>query len=438
MTCCDGDRILPRGTRLFTRRDLLALVPRVAGAALVSSALVDLLGRHALAQGVRATAGRKRLVLLWLDGGPSQVDTFDPKPGAPTAGPFKAIPTDVDGWFFSEHLAGLAKRAEHFSMVRTLTSKEGSHSRARDLLHFGYAPNPSVPFPVLGSIAAHEVGDLDHDLPAFVQIDGIPGSAGYLGTPAAPFYVKNPSGRIENLTYRRAVDAARMDAREQMRDVIDDEFARSGTTAERAIADQETQRRRARRLMDSKLRGAFDLTQEPSSTIDAYGGSRFGRGVLLARRLLEHGVAAVEVVLEGWDTHQDNFNRTRDLSKQVDPALSTLIDDLRQRGLYDDTLVVCMGEFGRTPEINGQDGRDHWPSNSCVLLGGGGIRGGRAIGATDERGMTVVTRPVQVADLYASIAQALGIEREKVFQATTKRPVKLVDPNGSVVSELFG
>ena len=424
----------PRRSRAFTRRDLFGMAARGAGAAFVAPSLLDLLCRQALAQDA-ARAARQRLVLLWLEGGPSQLDTFDPKPGAPTNGPFKSISTDVKGLLVSEHLPGLAKRASRLAIVRSMTSKEGSHARARQFLHCGYAPNPAVSFPSVGSIVAHELGDLDHDLPAFVQIAGLPDGGGYLGIRSAPFLIPSPTGEIANLSYLTGVDRTRMDRREELRAVLDEGFAqRAGAPL---VEEDVAQRRRARRLMDSALRSAFDLAKEEDGLRDAYGRSEFGQGVLLARRLLEHGVAAVEVVLEGWDTHVDNFNRTQNLCGQLDPAFSALLDDLADRGMLDDTLIVCMGEFGRTPYITPSAGRNHWPNNYCVALAGGGIRAGTVLGATDEKGENVVERPVQVADLFATLARALGIDRDREFMASRSRPVKLVDPNGIVVPELL-
>jgi uncharacterized protein (DUF1501 family) len=431
--CCDSHRILPRGTRTFSRRDLFSLLARGAGAALVAPPLVELLLRHAAAQ-AEPHATRKHLILLWLEGGPSQIDTFDPKPGSPTNGPFKTLESAVPGWKFAEFLPKVAKRAEHFSLIRTMTSKEGSHARARELLHTGFTPNPAVAFPTLGAMVAHEIGDLDHDLPAFVQVDGPPGTGGYLGIECAPFLIEDPSGRIKNLAYRQGIDAARMDRRDEMRGLLDQTFAQAG--GDRAVHADAAQRRRARRLMDSKLLTAFDLTQEKDSVREAYGRNRFGQGALLARRLVENGVTSVEVVLEGWDTHTDNFNRTQRLCTQLDPAFSSLLDDLRQRGLYDSTVVLCMGEFGRTPTIASSDGRNHWPNNYCVAIGGGGVKPATLVGETDERGENIVRRPVQVADLFATLATLLGIQGNKEFH-TKNRPVWLVDPKGEPVKELI-
>jgi hypothetical protein len=428
---------LPPGAKTFSRRELVRLLARGAGAAALGPSLLSLLARQSFAQGAQQASARragKRLIFLWLEGGPSQMETFDPKPGTTTGGPTKGLETDVKGWLFAEGLPGLSKRAGDLAVVRSMTSKEGNHSRARLLVQCGYVPNPTVSFPSLGSIVAHELGDAEHELPAFVQVNGAPVPAGFLGVSAAPFVINDPNGRIENLSYAGDVSSKRLDHRESMVDVLDDEFEKRGGAP--AVEGNRAQRDRARRLMDSKLLTAFDLNQEKDAIRDAYGRGDFGQGVLLARRLLDHGVQAVQVVLSGWDTHQDNFGRTRKLCDQVDPAFSALIDDLKKRGALQDTLIVCMGEFGRTPEIAGGDGRNHWPSNWCVALAGGGVKGGTVVGATDELGQKIVDRPVSVPDLFATLAAALGVDRAKEFHAGL-RPIKLVDPEGKPVVELL-
>jgi hypothetical protein len=439
---CGKGWIAARRTRAFSRRDLLAALLRGASAAAAAPSLLSLLCRQALAHAAAGGARRgRKLILVWLDGGPSQIDTFDPKPGAPTHGEFKVLPTAVPGWSMSEHLPGLAARADRLALVRTVTSQESTHARARELLHAGYPPNPSGLFPSLGSIVAHEIGDPEFDLPAFVQVAGAPVTAGFLGIECEPFHVEDPGRRIENLADPTGASSEVVRARDEMLAVLEGSFSARGGA--RAVAMNETQRRRARRLMQTKLLAAFDLGREPDSVRQAYGdqriagGAPFGQGVLLARRLIEHGVSAVEVVLEGWDTHSDNFKRTSELCQALDPAFSALLDDLSARGLLEETLVVCMGEFGRTPTITPSQGRNHWPNNYCAVLAGCGIRPGAVIGRTDETGEKIVERPVQVADLFATFAQALGFDRDKEFETPIGRTVRLVDPAGRPVSELF-
>jgi hypothetical protein len=424
---------LPPGTRTFSRRELFGALMKGTAAAALTPSLIGLLARGALAQ-ARGGAAKKRLVLLWLEGGPSQLETWDPKPGTAVGGPTQGLETGVKGWLISDNLPGLAKRAGDLAVVRTMTSKEGNHSRARALVQCGYVPNPTVQFPSLGSIVAHELGDLEGELPAFVQVNGAPISGGYLGIESSPFVVNDPTGKIENLSYAGGVTSKRLDHRSRMVDVLDSEFAKRG--GEPAVDANRSERKRARRLMDSKLLKAFELEEEKDATRKAYGEGKFGQGVLLARRLLEHGVSAVEVVLSGWDTHQDNFNRTKKLCDELDPAFSSLIDDLKQRRMFQDTLVVCMGEFGRTPDIAPGDGRNHWPGNWCVALAGGGVKGGQAIGTTDENCKKIVERPVAVADLFATFGQLLGIEGDKLFHAGP-RPIKLIDQTGKAIPELL-
>ncbi len=428
---------LPPGTKTFSRRELIGLLAGTAGTLAVAPSLLSLLANHAAAQsapgGMKRT-GQRRLIVLWLEGGPSQMDTFDPKPGVDNGGGIKGLGTDVNGWLFADALPQLSKRAGDVAVVRSMTSKEGNHSRARLLVQCGYVPNPTVSFPSLGSIVAHELGDLGHELPAFVQVNGAPIGGGYLGVNSSPFVINNPEGKIENLAYAGEVDGKRLDHRTAMVDVLDDAFAKRGGAP--AVDGNQSQRQRARRLMDSKLLTAFDLDQEKGPVRDAYGRNDFGQGVLLARRLLEHGVQAVQVVLNGWDTHTDNFNRSKALCDQLDPAFAALLDDLKKRQMLQDTLIVCMGEFGRTPEITG-GGRNHWPNNWCVALAGAGIKGGTAYGATNETGREITAKPTKVADLFATMGAALRIDRDKEFHAG-KRPIKLIDPEGLVIQELIG
>ncbi len=426
-----------RWTGQLTRRALLAQLAGGIGAASIGSGLLGLLQRHACAQ--EAALGDaptpRRLILIWLEGGPSQLDTFDPKPGTVNGGPFRALPTDRAGWSFSEHLPQLRERADRLAVIRSLHSKEGSHARARLLLHTGYTPNPSVAFPTFGSVVSHELGDPAAELPSFVQINGAPGSAGYLGVAHAPFLVARPGSPVANLAAARPLDAIRTDRRDSLRELLDADYARRGAEVE--VNSNREQQRRARRLMESVRSRAFNLDAEPDRLREAYGPSTVGQGALLARRLLEEGVSAVEIHFDGWDTHIDNFPKTEALCRELDPALSTLLDDLEQRGLLSETLVVCMGEFGRTPAISARRGRDHWPHNYCALLAGAGVKAGTVVGSTDDRGESIVARPVTVPDLFATLAHLLRIDGTKRFQATSRRPATLVDPEGAIVRELL-
>ena len=376
----------------------------------------------------------RHLVLLWLEGGPSQFETFDPKSDPSTGGGAKQIATDIQDWSFHGNLPQLAERAQQLCVLRALSSREGNHARARELVKTGHIPTPTVSYPSLGAVVAHELGARESELPSSVQIGGSPSAAGYLGVEYAPFVLGDPERPIDNLDYARGVDGERMDRREKTLDVLERSFADRGGAA--AVESYGGLRAKARRLVETKLRRAFDLDEEKESLRDRYGRNSFGQGCLMARRLIESGVSAVEVVLGGWDTHDDNFRRSAELCATLDPAFSALLDDLQDRELWERTVVLCVGEFGRTPEITASDGRNHWPRNFCAALAGGGLRGGFVHGTTDERGEQIVAGATTVADLHATVAKALGLDLDREF-FVGKRPVKLVDPEGSVVRELL-
>jgi uncharacterized protein (DUF1501 family) len=378
-------------------------------------------------------AGRARAcILLYMEGGPSQLDTFDPKPGRPTGGPFAAIETAVPGLRFSERLPRLARQARRLAVIRSLTSREGNHDRARHLMHTGYAPQGGVDHPAWGSLVAEARGR--RDLPGYVAIGGPGEDAGFLGAAYAPLPILNPAKPARNLAPARGVDQARFSARTELWRSLETEFGAShpdaAVTGQTAIAEQ------ALALMKSPGVVAFDLAREPEHVRRAYGDSPFGAGCLMARRLVAEGVPFVEVMLRGWDTHEDNFPRVKQLSATLDQVMSALLDDLAGHGLLESTLVVWLGDFGRTPTINARGGRDHFPAASAAVLAGGGVRGGQAIGATNADGTEIVDRPVTVPDLYRTLASALAVDPDKTRFAPSGRPLKTVD-GGKLVTELF-
>jgi uncharacterized protein (DUF1501 family) len=390
----------------------------------------------ALAQA--AAAGQARadhLIVLWMTGGPSQLDTFDPKPGTETGGPFQAIDTAVAGIQVSEHLPQVAKEMRDLAVVRSMTSKEGNHQRARYLLHTGYPPQGTVAHPAFGSVVASERGKPEFDLPNFISIGGPAHSAGFLGVAHAPYVIDSPMRPPENLAAHAGVDRARADARHELLAAVDRSFGlRGGQEEARAHGAVYA---KAVRMMRSPLAKAFDLTEEKPELRAAYGQNTFGQGCLLARRLVEVGVPVVEVNQNGWDTHRNNFDETKGLMKVLDPGYATLLADLRSRGLLERTLVVWMGEFGRTPRINGNAGRDHFPRAWTAVLGGGGIRGGQVVGATAPDGSEVRDRPVTVPDLFATLCVALGLDPEKENVSPQGRPIAYSD-KGKAVAELLG
>lgn len=385
------------------------------------------------------TTGKKKAkycILLWMGGGPSQIDTFDLKPGKETGGPFKDIKTAVSGIHISEHMPLLAEQAKNLAIIRSITTKEGNHDRASYLVHTGYVPQLTVQYPSLGSIISFKRGDNDFDLPNFISIGGASTGAGMLGTRYNPFVIQNPNKPPDNLHPQGGFSEKRLVNRLSLLEQVEKEFAKSHGSNE-TDSHQEIYKK-ASKMMTSKLSKAFDLTLEKDSLRKDYGkSSNFGQGCLLARRLIETGVKFVEVTLRGWDTHQNNFDSHKRLMEQLDPGFSTLIKDLKERGLLDETLIVWMGEFGRTPRINRQSGRDHFPRAWSVVLAGGGIQGGQVIGATDDSGMEVKDRPIKIQDLFASMLHAFGIDYTEKNMTPLGRPITLVDKDAQVIKELF-
>jgi hypothetical protein len=374
-------------------------------------------------------------ILLWMSGGPSQFETFSPKPGHANGGETKAIDTSVAGIQIAENLPHLAKAMNELAIIRSMTSKEGNHQRATYLLHHGYLPMASVKHPTLGANVADQIGNAANELPSFVQIGGrLPqsGGGGFLGIDYDPLVLQSATRPPQDTT--PLVDRARYDRRLRLLESIQSDFAVAGGA--QVVADQQKLVKRAADMIHSPKMEAFDLEREPAKLREAYGEGEFAAGCMMARRLIERGVTFVEVGSRGWDTHQDNFEKTRDLCGQIDRGAAQLIADLKSRGMLDKTLVIWMGEFGRTPQINPRGGRDHFPRAFNVALAGGGVRGGQTIGATNDAGTEVTDRPVMIPDLFRSIYHTLGIDPDYENMSGIGRPIKLVD-GGEVVSELF-
>jgi len=372
----------------------------------------------------------KSCIVLWMQGGASHIDTFDPKSGA-VGGPFKTINTAVAGAQFCEHLPQLAARANKLAVLRSMTSKEGNHERARFLGHTGYAPNPTVAYPSLGAWASHGE-DGTSALPSFMSVGGPSAGGGFLGPAHGPLVIKRAGEPPANLAYGDGVDDARFDRRLDALRAMNDRFTASDNASKARNAVIE----RSVRMMRAQEISAFNLDSESAATRSAYGDTNFGRGCLLARRLVEQGVRVVEVTLPGWDTHQNNFERTEKLMGELDPAMAALIDDLDQRGLLDSTLVVWMGDFGRTPRINANEGRDHHPRAWSTVLAGGGIRPGIVHGSTDAEGDKVVDQPVTIPNFFATITHQMGIAPDKTVLSPGGRPVSITE-RGTVIRELL-
>jgi hypothetical protein len=386
---------------------------------------------------------RKRsCILLWMAGGPSQTDTFDLKPGHVNGGPFREIATAVPGVMICEHLPRVAAQMKHLAVLRSMHTREGDHGRATYHLHTGYLPQGSIRFPALGALVSNELADANADLPGFVSV--LPQgafaqsavAAGFLGPQHAPVVVGGTGAelKVEDLEAPLA-SPARARARLDLLHEIESNFLATRPGA--GTAGHVTAYDRAVRLQRPAAAQAFDLSQEKDSLRDQYGRSLFGQGCLLARRLVERGVPFVEVTLGGWDTHDNNFEQVRSLSGVLDPAWATLMADLQDRGLLESTLVIWMGEFGRTPGINPRNGRDHHPGAWCTVLGGGGIKGGQAVGRTSKDGLVIEDRAVSAPDLMASICVALGLDPRKQNMSNVNRPIRLADPAAHPVHEVL-
>ncbi|HEV3025890.1 MAG TPA: DUF1501 domain-containing protein [Pirellulales bacterium] len=376
-------------------------------------------------------------ILLWMQGGPSQFETLDPKPGHANGGGTKTIATSVPGTHLADNLPKLATMAGELAIIRSLTTKEGNHQRASFLLHTAHVPTASVHYPTMGSVVSAELGNLQAELPSFVRIGRrFPntGNGGLLGTDYNPFAVPAPEKLPDN-TQVFATNTERFARRLALVRTL--ETAGGASEAAPEIAEHRGLYQKASRMVLSPKMEAFDLTREPEPIREAYGKSDFAAGCLLARRLVEAGVTFVEVGLGNWDTHDDNFNRTKALAGELDQPFAQLIADLKARGRLEKTLVIWMGEFGRTPRVNPRGGRDHYPRAFSAALAGGTVRGGQVIGSTNAAGDDVQHRPVKVEDLFRTFYKSLGINSDKVNMSSIGRPIKIVE-GGEPVSELFG
>jgi hypothetical protein len=433
----------------FSRRDFLGM--GLASALGVSFS--GFLPRLAAAAEEAQTKKGKSCILLWMNGGPTQTDTFDLKPGHANGGPFKEISTAADGVKISEHLPKLATQFKDLAIIRSLTTTEGEHGLATQLMLTGYQPRQAaVQYPSLGSLLSKELGSDESDLPNFVSLSPMRmADAGFLGPNYNPLTVSgqsdDPNTRanlaLEDLSPPRGKSETTLKNQFGIQRFMQQNFA--SKFAGDATKAHNASYAKAMRMIETQARKAFELEEEKAELRDAYGRNRFGQGCLLARRLVERGVAFVEVTLSGtpnnvagWDTHANNFEQVKQLSAVLDPAWATLMSDLRDRGLLENTLVLWMGEFGRTPKINEMGGRDHFPQAWSVVLGGAEIKGGQIVGSTSAGGEEVKDRPVKTADLYATILASLGIDPTTENVSPEGRPIAIVDKGGKPISELLG
>jgi hypothetical protein len=425
---------------VHSRRGFLKNLAAGAAAGAVTLGWRDLL----MAQAAELRQQGKAMILLWMDGGPSQYDTFSPKIGSKYQGPATAIDTVIPGIQFADFWPQTAKIADRLAVIRSMRTTEAEHDRAIMLVRTGYPPNPAVRYPTFGSHVARDREDPEFDFPAFVRI-GKPRiktrdvDAGVLGVKYSSFNVDEAGHLPPNV--RPVVEDAVLRRRLALADRFDAEFAAVGAAP--AVAEKKSVYDRTARFVLSPRLDTFNLDSESPTIRDAYGRTNFGQGCLLARKLVEQGVSFVEVISHGdrndagWDTHNNGFRDQPYLCGEVDPGLSTLVLDLEQRGMLENTLVVWMGEFGRTPKIKADGGRDHYSKGWPVVLAGGGVRGGQVIGETDPDGIDVSDRPVGISDLFVSFCQVMGLDPSEEYVTPDGRPIKLVS-GGTVVHELFG
>ena len=414
---------------------------------------------HVQANAATAKANNKACILMWMSGGPPTIDIWDLKPGTKTGGEFKEIQTAASGVKISEHMPETAKMFQDLSIVRSMSTREADHGRGRYYMHTGYVPNPTVVHPTFGSVVSYELGRKRNelDIPSFVSVGGGSGQAGFLGMSHAPFVV-GTDGQIRNAP---SADAKkRLPGRLAMLDAVEDNFIKSKRGE--LPQDHRNVYENAVNLMKSSQMAAFDvdkadsalgLEAESAATKAMYnaapaagggmgmrGGNGFGQSLLMARRLVQVGVPFVEVNLGGWDLHTDVFNTLRDQRLPVlDRGISALVKDLKQKNMLDDVTLVWMGEFGRTPRINQNTGRDHWAASWSTMIGGGGLNNGQAVGATDKDGVRVAenSKAYLPGDIWATVAYAMGIPLNTVHTSKRGRPMKLAN-GGTPIKELMG
>lgn len=387
-----------------------------------------------LANAAEMKKNTKSVILLWMGGGPSTIDLWDLKPNTPTGGPFKPISTSADGVQICEHLPLLSQQMHHLSIVRSMSTREADHTRGRYYMHTGFVPTPTIEHPSYGSVISHELikSVPELEVPAFVSVGGSSIGPGFLGMTYSPFVVDS-NGNIRDLN--GGIDQNRVAERLQMLELIEDNFIsqKRGSIAleHRKVVDKTV------KLMTSQQMDAFKVSKEPQEIRDKYGNTGFGRGCLMARRLVEIGVPFIEVDLGGWDNHSDIFPTLQNQKlPELDKSMSALVDDLNARGLLDSTAIIWMGEFGRTPNINGNSGRDHWARSWGVVVGGAGFKRGIVVGETSQDGKEVVSESYSSEDLMASVLKSVGISLETTFTSKNGRPMKIAN-SGRVIKELF-
>jgi len=378
----------------------------------------------------------KSLITLWLAGGASQLETWDPHAGTLIGGETGSIHTKMNGLQIADMYPQVAEQIHHLSVIRSLTSKEGDHERGTYYLKTGYRPDPTLIHPSIGAIAAHELPEPGIEIPQHISLlkSQWPARGGFLGPGLDAFKIQNPGLNLQNM--KALVSGTRQKQRLEGLEKLTSSFANGRFSRLKRTMHRQTIDR-ALTMMRSEQLKAFLIEDEPKAIQNSYGDTRFGRGCLVARRLVEQGVRAVEVTLKGFDTHANNYEGHLTQAKILDPAFASLIDDLKQRDLLDSTVVLCIGEFGRTPQINPVGGRDHWPHGFSCVVGGGGLRSGVLIGETDiSTEKKPPANPIHIPDLYATVFKTLGVDFEFEYDTPIGRPMRIVDKKARVIQRL--
>ena len=426
---CSRRSFISGAARAMLGVTLLPMLAPLAAAAEAGS-------ERAAEVGLRRRPTARNCIYLNMVGGMSHLDTWDPKPGTETGGPTKALSTKADGVQISQYLPRMAEQMNKVALLRGMSSTQGAHEPAQYLMHTSFAQRGTIRHPSLGSWTSYFCGRGNPTLPSNVVIGGggrHPG-AGFLEAKFAPLPLGNSKAGLQNSTRARGITEEsfnrRMGLLGQLNEQFEKEFPHKAVRGYRDLYQE------AVHLMGSKDLAAFDLTLESPEMHDRYGDHEFGHGCLLARRLIEHDVRFVEVNLGGWDTHDDNFERVEANANILDQALAALLPDLESRGLLDETLVVVASEFGRSPKINQNNGRDHYPKAFTTLLAGGGVKGGQVYGATDPSGSESIAGKTLITDFNATIGYALSLPLEQVVMSPSGRPFTFAD-KGRPITALF-
>jgi len=402
------------------------------------------------AKEINTQAKAQACILIWLDGGPSQMDTWDPKPNSA----FKPISTKVNGIQLSELFPRVAGHMDKLSIIRSMYTKENNHPQGTHYVATGHAPNPAMQFPGFGAIITKETGPRNH-VPPHVIVPPMPKGKSYdeyfkahfLGAQYDPMILPDPSQKdfqVPDLSLPSSLPVEALQDRRSFLKIVDKYYRQQAESAEFSKLDG-FREQAWNMILAPNVRAAFDLSRESEKTKDRYGRVPIGQSLLLARRLVEAGsrfVTAGGYKAQAWDTHKDNNRLHREeLGPTLDQAFSALLEDLEQRGLLQSTIVLAMGEFGRTPHLNPDGGRDHWAECWSLIVGGGGVKGGRLVGASDERGAYVAERMVSMGDVFATIYKAFGIDWTKEYMHPIGRPLKIAnslnDQTGAPIQELM-